>query len=74
MDAIIGSPRGTADTAVGVIYFTAQFNKLCPKTDGTNPRNKNQGMSECLKFKIESPAIVAMNKMVIDATKNRDRP
>ena len=22
-DAIIGSPRGTEDTAVGVIYFTA---------------------------------------------------
>jgi hypothetical protein len=23
IDAIIGSPRGTEDTAVGVIYFTA---------------------------------------------------
>ena len=41
-DAIMGSPRGTEDTAVGVIYLTAQFNKLCPKMDGTNPRNKNK--------------------------------
>ena len=42
--------------------------------DGTNPRNRNQGMSPALKSKIESPAIVAINKTVMDATKKRDRP
>ena len=74
IDAIIGSPKGTEDTAVGVIYLTAQFNKLCPKIDGTNPRKRNQGISADLKFKIESPTVAAINRTVIDATKKRDRP
>ena len=48
-DAIIGSPSGTAATAVGERYFNEYVNKLCPRIEGNIASEKNQTTCSLLK-------------------------